>query len=112
MDALRLLLERCKCGVYLHVNEHRDDYETATGKLAYLQLESPPEISDDVREGIIRTDTIVDLQFYPDTPIGFYKIVHYDVEEALRLALKKLGLCQPPPVNHPAHPALASGCRR
>lgn len=28
MDKLKKLMARCKCGVYLAVNEHRDYYDT------------------------------------------------------------------------------------
>jgi hypothetical protein len=89
MDALKTLLARCKCGVYLMVNKHRDYYETVEQRLDwYAKHECPPEISDEVRAGILASETIVDLCFYPDTPIGSYHIVHHNLDEALRLALE------------------------
>lgn len=92
MDALKTLLARCKCGVFLTVNEHRDYYETPEQRLEwYAGMECPPDISDDVRAGILSSGNIVDLQFYPDTPIGSSQIVHHDLDEALRLALECLG---------------------
>ena len=91
MDKLHALLARCKCGVYLTVNEHRDYYQTPEMRLdEYASMEAPPEIDDDVRAGILRTGNIVDLHFYPDTPIGFYHIVHFDLDEALTTALQIL----------------------
>lgn len=88
-DKLKKLLERCKCGVYLTVNEHRDGYESAQSALEQMaQQECPPHISDEVRAEILRTDNIVDLQFYPDTPIGSYRIIHHDVDAALSAALE------------------------
>ena len=88
MDALKTLLARCKCGVFLTVNEHRDYYETPAQRLErYAGFECPPNISDEVRAGILSSGTIVELNFYPDTPIGSYHIVHHDLDEALRLAL-------------------------
>lgn len=99
MDKLTELLSRCKCGVFLIVNEHRDYYETPQERLDwYASLESPPEITDEVRAGILATGNIVDLQFYPDTPVGSYQIVHYDLDEALRLALGCVS------TSLPAHP--------
>ncbi len=92
MDKLKTLLDRCKCGVFLAVNEHRNYYETPADRLAwYAELECQPEISDDVAAGILSSGNIVDLQFYPDTPIGSYQIVHYDLDKALQLALEFLG---------------------
>ena len=39
---------------------------------------------------MIETDTIVVLQFYPDTPIGSYSIWHHDLDAALDAALSCL----------------------
>lgn len=85
-DKIQRLLARCKCGVHLTVNEHRDSYLPAgefLDDLESLGFAVQPE----VRAGIIETDTIIDLHFYPDTPVGFYKILHYDLDAALDEAL-------------------------
>lgn len=88
MDKLKELMRLCKCGVYVTVNRHRDSYETA-GQALFDAMghESPPEIADDVRAKMIALDTIVELQFYPNTPVGSYSIWHYDLEAALDIAL-------------------------
>lgn len=92
MDKLRILLARCKCGVLLTVNEHRNYYDTPQQRLQELDgREFPPSISDEVRAGILSEGIIVELQFYPDTPIGFHTVVHYDLDQALQLALECLG---------------------
>lgn len=97
MEMLQLLLDRCKCGVYLTVNEHRDVYETVEEQLEmYAGMECPPDISPEVTAGILATQNIVDLHFYPDTPIGFYHIVHYDLKKAVEIALALLRI----EVNH------------
>ncbi|MGX5662190.1 hypothetical protein [Diaphorobacter nitroreducens] len=92
MDKLKLLLNRCKCGVHITVNDHRDVYQTA--KQAIEDLESMGHTVDDetVRAKMIETDTIVDLHFYPDTPVGFYKVLHYDLDSAMDIALAELGI--------------------
>lgn len=91
MDKLKILLDKCKCGVFLSVNEHRGYHETPHQRLEwYAKIECPPEISDEVRAGILKSGDIVDLLFYPQTPIGSYRIVHYDLDEALRLAIECL----------------------
>jgi hypothetical protein len=90
-DKLKLLLARCRCGVFLQVNQHRDFDQTAEQALEEMnEQECPPDLSDDVRGGILATDTIIELQFYPDTPIGFHKIVHFDLDAALDQALEVL----------------------
>ncbi len=94
MDKLKKLLERCKCGVYLSVNAHRDIYQKADEclKELYEEMPEPPEISEGVRIKMIETDTIIELQFYPDGPTGFYTIWHYDLDKALIVALECLEL--------------------
>ena len=88
MDKLKELMSRCKCGVYLAVNEHRDYYDTAEDRLEEIdRREAPPEISDEVRAGILASGNIVEIQFYPNTPVGFHAIVHHDLDAALDAAL-------------------------
>lgn len=106
MDKLKQLMARCKCGVFLTVNEHRDYYLTAEERLEELaSRECPPEYTDDVRKAMVETkaiiryltavksriiaetNTIVELQFYPDTPIGSYSVIHHDLDAALDEAL-------------------------
>ena len=91
MKKLKELLARCRCGVYLTVNEHRDSYQTAAQVISDAAgFECPPHIHPDVKARMIETDTIVVLQFYPDTPIGSYSIWHHDLDAALDAALSCL----------------------
>jgi len=88
MDKLKELLSLCKCGVFVTVNEHRDYYETAAQHLEGAKtFECPPEINDEVRAQMIALDTIIKIQFYPDTPIGSYEIWHHDLDAALDQSL-------------------------
>lgn len=89
MDALKTLLARCKCGVHLTVNEHRNYYLTPKQRLDELDtLECPPGISDEVRAGILSTGNIVELHLYPNTPGSYHFVVHHDLDEAITLAIK------------------------
>ncbi|MCK5235830.1 MAG: hypothetical protein KAR06_02500 [Deltaproteobacteria bacterium] len=90
-EKLKKIFARCKCGVYLIVNQHRDYYQTAEDKLKELDLlEATDEIDPEVRRLMIETNTVVDLQFYPDTPLGSYSIYHYDIDAAIDEALECL----------------------
>lgn len=91
MDKLQKLLGKCKCGFHLTVNQHRDYYQTAEEALKEKEgYECPPEIEPEVRQAMIDKNIIVDLQVYPDTPIGSYNIYHYDLEAAIDEALECL----------------------
>jgi len=89
MDKLQKLLARCKCGITINIDDHKNSYETAAAALETLEA-CGIEIDADVKAKIIETDTLIDLQFYPDTPIGFYKVIHYSWESALDLALEAI----------------------
>ncbi|MCK4814920.1 hypothetical protein KA005_04045 [bacterium] len=90
-EKLKRIFERCKCGVYLIVNQHRDYHQTAEDKLKELDLlEATDDIDPEVRRIMIETNTVVDLQFYPDTPVGSYSVYHYDIDAAIDEALECL----------------------
>lgn len=92
MEKLQKLLDKCKCGVHLTVNQHRDYYQTAEEELKEKEgYECPPEIEPEVRAVMIEKNIIIDLQFYPHTPIGSYSIYHYDLDMALDEALACFG---------------------
>ncbi len=93
MDDLQKLIARCKCGVYVTVNAHRDAHQNAqdwwrdrkwTMLVADLDLiEKSPEFAV-----MMATDTVVEVQFYPDTPVSFYRVLHHDLASALAEAVK------------------------
>jgi len=88
-DKLKTLLERCKCSVSVEVNKHRDYYQSATDYIEEAEaFECPPEIAPEVRRTMIETDTVISIQFYPDTPIGSYDVWHFNLDEALKQCLE------------------------
>lgn len=93
MDKLMELIKRCKCGVFVTVNEHRDYYQTAEKKLREIEdldAEGFEDIPRDVKEKMVELNTVVEVHIYPKTPVGSYLIYHYDLETALDQALKCL----------------------
>lgn len=73
-------LPRHDCGLHLAHNPHRDVYETVEQYTADFADEWA---SDAEREKAIREDSLWELQWYPDTPVGFYRIMASSLE-ALR----------------------------
>lgn len=82
------LISRCKGAVLIDINRHRSYYQKVADALD--EEEDNDEIDKDIRQRMIETDTIVRLQFYPLTPIGFYVIFHYDINAAVEQALSIL----------------------
>lgn len=84
------LIKKCKCGIHLTINIHRDYHETVEQHFESNPLEEEKlgDINVDIYEKMKELDTIVELQFYPDTPIGSYTVYHYNLDGALDGALK------------------------
>ena len=64
-----------KCGLHLSHNEHRDVYETVEQFYEADCFVSPEEWRKAVAE-----DSVWVLHWYPDTPIGFYRIAASTLE--------------------------------
>lgn len=81
------IIEKCKCGVYLTVNRHRDYYETAEQFISDdVNSGLFIDVPEDEKQRMIDTNTIVELQFYPNTPIGSYCVLAASMSKVLRLA--------------------------
>lgn len=81
------LAERSKAGVFLRINAHKIYYDTAKAAIDELS-EDGENPSDEIKNEIIKRDMLVDLQFYPDSPGGFFRIIHYDIDMALDQAFE------------------------
>jgi (2Fe-2S) ferredoxin len=93
MNNLNQLLSRCKFGVYVEINAHRDYYQSvdeAIKEKIANEIITPDDLSEEIKQKMIELDTMIYLQFYPDTPNGFFKIRHYDFDLAIEAALKLL----------------------
>ncbi len=94
--ALEQLILRCRAGVSVEVNEHRNFYQTAEVYLKEkadrngTKKSSLPLANPEVLARMIELDAVVEVQFYPLTPVGFYKVYHWDLGEALKESLALL----------------------
>jgi len=75
----------CKCSVTVSINNHKDYYESVED---HISDEDKEEIEKEVFDEMVKRDTVITVQAYPDTPIGFYTIHHYDLEKAISEMLK------------------------
>lgn len=72
-----------KCGLYLSHNAHRDVYE-----IVQDYYEPDDFISPTDRQKCIDTDDVWELQWYPDTPIGFHRVLGSSLELVMAEALR------------------------
>jgi hypothetical protein len=88
MDKLSQILSLCKCSVYLTIDEHKSYYESVEEFLTGRN--SVNEVDSEVLKKMIELDKVIDLQFYPNTPVGCYRLLHYDLDMCLYEGLKCL----------------------
>lgn len=84
----RMNLPEHKCGLFLNHNEHRNYYMTAVDYIKEWEAQPcPPDWKDEnAKRRAVETDEIWELQWYPDTPIGFNRVAAPTLREVLELA--------------------------
>lgn len=85
MEKFKELVSLCAASVEISVNDHKDCYESVE---QYLKNENKKDIDKAILDEMIKRDTIVKVQAYPHTPIGFYIVYHYDIDEAVNIVLE------------------------
>lgn len=76
-----------KCGLYLEHNVYRD-YHDPIEKAVVDEDEHQSWISPDERAASLRTGELWTLQWYPNTPAGFYRVAGASLESVLAAANK------------------------
>lgn len=93
MRYLAEVIARCRGSVHLTVNDHTTGYQTVNdyiGMMLATEQISKDEVSDELRKALVSSGTIYDLAFYPDNPVGSYRVFGTSVEEVVESALEIL----------------------
>lgn len=77
-----------KCGLYLTHNQHKDYYENISEYLNNDLFDDEYFVSIEDKKKCIDTNELWELQWYPDTPVGFYKVCGSTLEIVLKKALE------------------------
>ena len=78
------IIKKCKCGVYLEINKYRDYYETVEEAIKEEnERQTEPEIEKELADRMIKENMFISLQFYPDTPAGFYTVYGTSLDEVI-----------------------------
>ena len=90
MKKLQTLIDKCVGSVTVCINDHKDCYQTVDEYFNSTQnsQEELEDINTDIYEKMKEQDTIINIHFYPTSPVGYYSVYHYDLEYALDLALE------------------------
>lgn len=87
MEKFKELQRLCKCSVSIGANNHRDYYQSVADYLFDCNLDDE-DIDSVTLQKMIDTDTVIEVYCYPNTPIGSYRVFHYDVNMAMDLMLE------------------------
>jgi hypothetical protein len=93
MSNLKELINKCKASVTIDMNQHRDSYQTVKEYMEEKNLYIEDLINDiepSIYEQMQKSNTIIEIQAYPNTPIGSYTIFHYDIDEAIKMMLNTI----------------------
>jgi hypothetical protein len=77
-----------KCGLYLTHNAHRDVYRSVAEELQVIDHLNDDDVwsGPEAKQRSIDTDEMWQLQWYPNTPVGFNVVCAPTLEEVLALA--------------------------
>ena len=78
---------RHEAGLYLTHNEHKGVYETVE---QFYSNHPFDWVSEEQRLKAIAENSVWSLQWYPDTPVGFYKVLACDLDVLLEHAQKEV----------------------
>jgi hypothetical protein len=75
----------------IEINPHKSYYQSI---IQYLN--SGNIISNDIPENIlieiIQHNSLIEIQVYPDNAIDYFTIYHYDIDKAVKEALKNINI--------------------
>lgn len=84
MSELLAVFPAHKAGLSLEHNQHKNAYENAEQWIA--DNEWCDWESEESKQKAIDTNEIWTLQWYPDTPVGFYAVAAPTLDDLLRIA--------------------------
>lgn len=80
------IIQKCRCGVYLSVNQYRCYYQSIEDAVEEEKERNGEDIDDELAARMIAEKSLISLQFYPDTPIGFYLVYGTTLDEVITKA--------------------------
>lgn len=88
MSEATIALPAHKCGLCIEHNQHRNDYQTVAAWLEDREAlgTGPNWVSAEERQRAIDTGEVWEIQWYPQTPVGFYHVAASTLAAALKAA--------------------------
>ena len=83
MNKLEFIARHCKASVSLTYREGADCYQKLTDMASSAEYFHEENFLDGEMAQCVETDEYWCLQFYPDTPVGFYHAISHDLDKLL-----------------------------
>lgn len=80
------IIQKCKCGIYLSVNQYRDYYQSIEDAVKEERERNSMDIDDELAARMVAEKSLISLQFYPNTPVGFYIVYGTTLDEVVTKA--------------------------
>lgn len=78
-----------KGALHLTHNPHKSNYETVEEYMVIREFDETDWVSPEQRAAAIAGDTLWELQWYPNTPVGFNIVCGADLDAVLAFALSQ-----------------------
>lgn len=75
-----------KASLHLTHNDHTTCYETVESYCSRPYFDDKDWVSEEQKKKAFETQEIWELQWYPETPVGFYKLIAADLDVLLEAA--------------------------
>ena len=93
MNTLEDVVKHCRAAVHLTINDHTTGYQSVADYVIEISGRDNDYFSDvspEEKQEMIAANTVVELQFYPRTPIGFYRIYGSTIQSVVDKAMSIL----------------------
>lgn len=93
MEKLQQLIAASKYGLNISINPHKGVYQTIEE-----YLENPFKQDDVSYSDVMDMEmmgSLIEIQSYPDSPIGFQMIYHWNLEKAIDIAIEAIKAINP-----------------
>lgn len=84
MEKIKELISKCKCNICIEINDHKTYYESVKQHLDELV----DEIDSEIYKEMVKRDTIIRIDFFPNSPNTSVVVLHYDLEKAIEDCLE------------------------
>jgi hypothetical protein len=86
-EKLRSLLKGEHTSITINFNDHKGSYVKTAEAVIDGTYDYADWVSDDEKRKAVETDSVWTLQWYPETPIGFYCLAASSLDAVVRAAL-------------------------